>query len=149
MFERFDEACQRAVVDAQKEARRLDHDHVGPEHLLLGLTSEDGLARTVLADLGVDRARVLAAITAPGAEPSGAAGTGPVPLTEAAVAAVRRAADQASDRRAGTVGTADLLLGVLDDDGPAGRVLASLGVARADARDRVLAALLAGGGDQV
>lgn len=146
MFERFDEASQRAVVDAQKEASRLDHDHVGLEHLLLGLTSEDGLARTVLAGLGVDRAAVLAAVEGPDRD-AGRTHGDDVPFTDAALGAIRRAADEAEARRSPEVGTGDLLLGVLADDGPAARVLASLGVDRATARDRAVAALRAGGGD--
>jgi ATP-dependent Clp protease ATP-binding subunit ClpC len=40
MFERFTDRARRVVVRAQEEARMLDHDHVGTEHLLLGLTDE-------------------------------------------------------------------------------------------------------------
>jgi ATP-dependent Clp protease ATP-binding subunit ClpA len=119
---------------------------VGSEHLLLGLTSVEGLARSVLAELGVDRAAVLAAVAGPDRDVDRTHGT-TVPFTDAALGAIRRAADEAAARRSPEVGTGDLLLGVLADDGAAARVLASLGVDRATARDRAEAALRAGGRD--
>ncbi|WP_164737165.1 Clp protease N-terminal domain-containing protein [Georgenia sp. SYP-B2076] len=57
MFERFTEAARTTVVRSQEEARRLRHDHIGAEHLLLGLlANDDDLAPRVLAELGLDRA---------------------------------------------------------------------------------------------
>jgi ATP-dependent Clp protease ATP-binding subunit ClpA len=54
MFERFTDQSHRAVVLAQEEARRLNHDHVGTEHLLAGLLREErGTAAQVLASSGV------------------------------------------------------------------------------------------------
>jgi ATP-dependent Clp protease ATP-binding subunit ClpA len=55
MFERFTDRARRAVVRAQEEARTLDRDYVGPDHLLLGLTHEStgGTAASVLQSLGV------------------------------------------------------------------------------------------------
>ena len=55
MFERFTERARRVVVLAQEEARMLDHDYVGTEHILLGLIREgDGVAAQVLVGAGVD-----------------------------------------------------------------------------------------------
>jgi ATP-dependent Clp protease ATP-binding subunit ClpA len=60
MFERFTDRARRVVVLAQEEARLLNHDYVGTEHLLLGLVREgEGVAAQVLARLGADRARVV------------------------------------------------------------------------------------------
>jgi ATP-dependent Clp protease ATP-binding subunit ClpA len=57
MFERFTGEARTAVVQAQVEARRLGHDHIGAEHVLLGvLAVDDGATARVLRDLGVDRA---------------------------------------------------------------------------------------------
>ncbi len=59
MFERFTDRARRAVVVAQEEARRLDHNWVGTEHILLGLIREGhGVAAQVLDKLGADRNRV-------------------------------------------------------------------------------------------
>ena len=55
MFERFTERARRVVVLAQQEARMLDHNYIGTEHILLGLIREgDGVAAQVLAGSGVD-----------------------------------------------------------------------------------------------
>jgi ATP-dependent Clp protease ATP-binding subunit ClpC len=55
MFERFTDRARRVVVQAQEEARMLGHDHVGTEHILLGLIHErEGAAAQVLSDLGAD-----------------------------------------------------------------------------------------------
>ena len=55
MFERFTDRARRVVVRAQEEARMLDHDHIGTEHILLGLTHETigGVAAKVLESLGI------------------------------------------------------------------------------------------------
>ena len=59
MFERFTDQSRRAVVLAQEEAARLDHNHVGTEHLLAGLVREErGTAGQVLGGLGADPARL-------------------------------------------------------------------------------------------
>src|SRR5260370_37901337 len=54
MFERFTDKARRTVVLAQEEARLLRHDHIGTEHLLLGLLREgDGAAASALSSLGI------------------------------------------------------------------------------------------------
>ena len=55
MFERFTDGTRRVVVLAQEEAKILNHDYVGTEHILLGLIDEgDGLAARSLASLGIN-----------------------------------------------------------------------------------------------
>ena len=70
MFERFTDQSHRAVVLAQEEARRLNHDHVGTEHLLAGLLREErGTAAQVLVPSGVTLDAVrgqIAALAGPG-----------------------------------------------------------------------------------
>jgi ATP-dependent Clp protease ATP-binding subunit ClpA len=58
MFERFTDRARKAVTDAQVAARRLGHDCIGTEHILLGLLQGDGLAARVLGSLGVTTAAV-------------------------------------------------------------------------------------------
>src|SRR5260221_7348359 len=54
MFERFTDRARRVVVLAQEEARMLNHDHIGTEHLLLGLIDEgQGVAAEALESLGI------------------------------------------------------------------------------------------------
>ena len=55
MFERFTDRARRVVVLAQEEARMLNHNYIGTEHILLGLIREgDGVAAQVLVNLGSD-----------------------------------------------------------------------------------------------
>src|SRR6266852_132857 len=59
MFERFTDRARRVVVLAQEEARQLRHNHIGTEHILLGLIREgDGVAAQVLVKLGADPTRI-------------------------------------------------------------------------------------------
>jgi ATP-dependent Clp protease ATP-binding subunit ClpC len=59
MFERFTDRARRVVVLAQEEARMLNHNYIGSEHILLGLLREgDGVAAQVLVKLGADLNRV-------------------------------------------------------------------------------------------
>ena len=59
MFERFTDRARRVVVLAQDEARMLNHDYIGTEHILLGLIREgDGVAAQVLVRMGADLNRV-------------------------------------------------------------------------------------------
>jgi ATP-dependent Clp protease ATP-binding subunit ClpC len=55
MFNKFTERAQKAIALAQEEAKRLNHNYVGTEHLLLGLVSEgEGIAAKALINLGID-----------------------------------------------------------------------------------------------
>ncbi|GAA2147718.1 Clp protease N-terminal domain-containing protein [Kitasatospora kazusensis] len=55
MFERFSEGARRSVVLGREEARRLRHDHIGTEHLLLGILGQpDDPAAALLIDAGLD-----------------------------------------------------------------------------------------------
>src|SRR5215469_13374216 len=59
MFERFSDRARRVVVLAQEEARMLNHNYIGTEHILLGLMHEGGgVAAQVLVKLGADLNRV-------------------------------------------------------------------------------------------
>lgn len=76
MFERFDQQARRVVVLAQAEARTLNRNYVGTEHILLGLLREgDGVAAQVLVKLGADlnqvRQQVIQLLQRPPASGSG------------------------------------------------------------------------------
>src|SRR5918997_5308148 len=59
MFERFTDRARRVVVLAQEEARMLNHNYIGTEHILLGLIREgEGVAAQVLVKLGAELNRV-------------------------------------------------------------------------------------------
>ena len=59
MFERFTDRARRVVVLAQEEARMLNHDYIGTEHILLGLIHEgEGVAAKALESLGISQEAV-------------------------------------------------------------------------------------------
>ena len=60
MFERFTDRARRVVVLAQEEAKGLNHNYIGTEHILLGLIKEgDGIAAKALADAEAEKAAAL------------------------------------------------------------------------------------------
>jgi ATP-dependent Clp protease ATP-binding subunit ClpA len=72
MFERFTKQAREVLVEAQGAARRLGDDHLGDEHLLLGLLAEGkGVAATVLGGLGVTTAAVDRELAARQTRPAG------------------------------------------------------------------------------
>ena len=63
MFERFTDRARRVVVLAQDEARSLNHNYIGTEHLLLGLITEgEGVAAKALESLDINKDAVRAAV---------------------------------------------------------------------------------------
>ena len=84
MFERFTEQSRRVVVLAQEEARMLGHNHIGSEHLLLGLLHEQGgTAADVLASAGITVEAARAQVEAL-AVPRDKSPTGHIPFTQRA-----------------------------------------------------------------
>ena len=53
MFGRFTERAQKVLFYAQEEAQSLQHGYVGTEHILLGILREDGIAKSLLNDMGI------------------------------------------------------------------------------------------------
>jgi ATP-dependent Clp protease ATP-binding subunit ClpC len=146
MFQRFTDQARRAVHLAQEEARLLRHDHVGTEHLLLGLLYEgEGLAAQALESLGITRegARGLV-VEIKGRDQSPPAES--VPFTPQAKKALELSLREALGRCHHHIGTEHLLLGMLregDGEGEdvAVQVLARLGAGAAQVRERLLSML--------
>jgi ATP-dependent Clp protease ATP-binding subunit ClpC len=129
MFQRFTDRARLAVVQAQQEARTLDHHHLGPEHLLLALTHESigGLGVKALESLGIGpdvvRQRV-EEVTGRGA----AAPSGHIPFTPQAKKVLEGALQESRALGHDYIGTEHILLGLLrQGDGVAGHVLSELG----------------------
>jgi ATP-dependent Clp protease ATP-binding subunit ClpC len=127
MYERFTDKARRVIARAQDEARRLGHDHIGPEHILLGLVSEGGAGATVLEALGIPtdavRERVEQA-TGPGQ----AQAAEHLPFTLQAKAALQQSRAAALNLGNAHIGTEHLLLGLIrEGKSPAAQVLTSLG----------------------
>lgn len=139
MFERFTQQARQVVVWAQEEARGLQHNYIGTEHLLLGLLREEqGLAARVLASLGVTveqvRAQVVR-IAGAGEEPS----SGQIPFTPQAKQVLEMALGEALSLGHDDIATEHVLLGLLrDDEGVAVRILMDCDVDLPDLRDEVI-----------
>lgn len=140
-FARFDAGALRSLVLAQQEAHRMGHDTIGTAHLLLGVAGvAGGLAARTLAQLGVGvpvlRGVVLAHVG------HGTIHPGSISVTPRAKRALEQAVIASDALRHETIRTEHVLLGLLDDDRTmAGRILANLGIASADLRERVLLSL--------
>jgi ATP-dependent Clp protease ATP-binding subunit ClpA len=113
MFERFTNRARHAVVLAQEEARRLHHNYIGTEHVLLGLLGEpEGIAGQALQRFGLtlEGAREeTAAIVGPG--PS--APSGHIPFTPRAKKTLELALREALQLHHNYIGTEHILLGVI------------------------------------
>jgi ATP-dependent Clp protease ATP-binding subunit ClpC len=139
MFERFTDRARRVVVRAQEEARLLDHDYIGTEHLLLGLVHDgQGVAAKVLESseipLEVVRRRVEEAVSRGTQAPSGH-----IPITEQGKEVLRLAHRESAEIGHHYIGTEHLLLGLIrEGDGVAAQVLSGLGVELDAAREQVI-----------
>ena len=130
MLERYSDEARAAVDLAQAEARRLGHDHVGTEHLLLGILTEGhSRAARALITVGVApsacRQKVAEAV-GPASGPSSR--DGDLDLTERARRSLQRAVRMANRQRQDHVEPEHVLLSVLQVEGRAGQVLRGLGV---------------------
>ena len=141
-FRQFTDRAQRVVVASQEEARTAGSPSIGPAHVLLGLLAEpEGLALTVLADLGVtpDAVRTAAAATLPAPVPAGDVPT-LIPYDAAAKKVLELTFREALRLGNNFVGTEHVLLALLEHEAGAG-VLAGLGVGKQDVEARVAAAV--------
>ena len=127
MFERFTEQARQVVVRAQREARALKHDHIGTEHILLGLLGDDGgLAGRALKRLDVTAERVRAEVVR-FAGSGGRAARRQVPFTPRAKKVLELALREALSLRDNYIGTEHILLGLVrEKDGLGARILVDL-----------------------
>ncbi|GII65842.1 hypothetical protein Skr01_59270 [Sphaerisporangium krabiense] len=138
MFERFSDSARRVVVLAQEEARRLDHRHIGPEHVLLGLLGDaEGLGGTVLRESGLTLEAARAGVEEFGGRgPS--APLGHIPFTADAKKLLELSLREALQAQAGYIGTEHILLALLrDPSGVAAQVLERHGADAVALRARV------------
>ena len=142
MFERFTDRARRVVVLAQEESRRLNHNYIGTEHLLLGLISEsDGVAAQVLTSLGVslDSVRLAVEDMIGRGEESPA---GHIPFTPRSKKVLELSLREALSLGHNYIGTEHILLGLVrEGEGVASQVLIRLGAALPVVRDRVITTL--------
>jgi len=128
MFERFTDRARRVVVLAQEEARVLDHNYIGTEHILLGLIHEgEGVAARALESLGISLEAVRTQVQemiGPGDE----APTGHIPFTPRAKKVLELSLREALGLGHNYIGTEHILLGLIrEGEGVAAKVLIKLG----------------------
>lgn len=148
MWERWTERARHVVVIAQDEARRLKHDHLDTEHMLLGLLmEEEGLAARALASLNVREVPVRDAIVdlvGQGEEEQ----TGKLPFTKAAEKVCERALREALSLGHNYIGTEHVLLAVVrDTEGVAARILHDFDLDPGEIRREVIRILSGPGGE--
>jgi Clp amino terminal domain, pathogenicity island component len=144
MFERFTDRARRVVVLAQEEARLLNHNYIGTEHLLLGLVHEgDGVAAQALTQLDVSLEAVRAEVTEIIGQGTDAP-TGHIPFTPRAKKVLELSLREALELGHNYIGTEHILLGLLrEGQGVGAQVLVKLGAGRDQVR-QVVVQLLAG-----
>lgn len=139
MFERFTEGARRVVVLAQEEARLLNHNYIGTEHLLLGLVAEgEGVGARALAALDISLSSVRAQVE----EIVGrgkAELVGHIPFTPRAKKVLELSLLEARELGDQYIGTEHLLMGLVrEGEGVAAQVLRTLGVDADDIRRTVI-----------
>jgi ATP-dependent Clp protease ATP-binding subunit ClpC len=140
MFERFTDRARRVVVFAQEEARGLNHNWIGTEHLLLAVIREgQGVGARALESMQVslDAARQqVESIIGRGQEP---VGDGHIPFTPRAKKVLELSLREALQLGHDYIGTEHILLGLIrEGDGVAAQVLVNLGCDLNGARHQVI-----------
>jgi ATP-dependent Clp protease ATP-binding subunit ClpA len=139
MFERFTDRARRVVVLAQDEARRLNHNYIGTEHILLGLLHEgEGVAARALQSLGISlqavRQQVEEIIGRGQQVPSGH-----IPFTPRAKKVLELSLRESLQLGHNYIGTEHILLGLIrEGDGVAAQVLVKLGADLNRVREQVI-----------
>jgi ATP-dependent Clp protease ATP-binding subunit ClpC len=139
MFEKFTDRARRMVVLAQEEARMLDHNWIGTEHILLGLVHEgEGVAAKALTALGITLAAMRQAvedIIGRGAEPP----AGHIPFTPRSKKVLELSLREALSLGSDYIGTEHVLLALLrEGDGVGAQILVGAGVDLNRARQQVI-----------
>jgi ATP-dependent Clp protease ATP-binding subunit ClpC len=139
MFERFTDKSRRAVVLAQEEARQLNHNYIGTEHLLAGLRRENlGVAAIALGSAGITMDAVRAEIEKLVGRGK-LAPSGHIPFTPRAKKCLELSLREALTLGHNHIGTGHLLLGLIaKDDCVAVQVLGGLGTDLGQLRARVI-----------
>ena len=138
MLERFTDPARQMILTAQEEARLLQHDYVGTEHLLIAATEVDDGLTVALAALGITTEAVRGNVTRMVA-PAGREQAGEMPLTTEAKAALERSLREALQLGHGGIRPEHIMLGLLDvHDGTMPVLLARLGVRNDVVRAAVL-----------
>jgi ATP-dependent Clp protease ATP-binding subunit ClpC len=139
VFERFTDRARRVVVLAQEEARLLNHNYIGTEHILLGLIHEgEGVAAKALESLGISLEKVrqqVEEIIGAGQSPP----SGHIPFTPRAKKVLELSLREALQLGHNYIGTEHILLGLIrEGEGVAAQVLVKLGADLSRVRQQVI-----------
>ncbi len=143
MAKRFTENAQKIILIAQEEAKRLNHDYVGTEHILLGLCAIDGtVSNQILTSLGVTFRKVRLEIE----KMVGIGDTimllGEIPFTPRAKKVLELSVEESQLLNSEYIGTEHILLGLIrEEEGMAGKILGNLGLSLSLVRDTVVSAV--------
>ncbi|MBW3662600.1 MAG: ATP-dependent Clp protease ATP-binding subunit [Actinobacteria bacterium] len=148
MFERFTDRARRVVVLAQEEARMLNHNYIGTEHILLGLIHEgEGVAAKALESLNISLQAVrdqVQEIIGKGQQPP----AGHIPFTPRAKKVLELSLREALQLGHNYIGTEHILLGLIrEGEGVAAQVLQKLGADLNRVRQQVIQLLSGYSGD--
>ena len=139
MFQRFTDRARRVVVLAQHEARTLDHDYIGTEHILLGIIDEgQGVATTALTSMGISLEEMRQAVQdtiGRGAQPRE---SGHIPFTPQAKKVLELSLRESMQLGHEYIGTEHILLALIREGGGAAQLLAGAGVDLDRARQQVI-----------
>jgi len=139
LFERFTDRARRVLVLAQEEARLLNHNFIGTEHILLGLIHEgEGVAAKALESLGISLEAVREKVEET-IGPAGSATTGSPPFTPRAKKVLELSLREALQLGHNYIGTEHMLLGLVrEGEGVAAQVLQNLGADLSRVRQQVI-----------
>ncbi|MBN2378711.1 ATP-dependent Clp protease ATP-binding subunit [candidate division WOR-3 bacterium] len=130
MYEQFTQRVRRIFNNARREAIRLRHDHVGPEHILLALVEEkESAAAQVLANLSTNLGEIRENLTASMQEGNVTVPFNEIPFNEDARAVINFSIEESRAMNHNYVGTEHILMGLLRaEDTVAYQVLVSMGI---------------------
>ena len=142
LFNRFTDRARHSIVKAQEEARLLDHNFIGTEHILLGLIAiGEGLAFEVLTDEGIGLEALRSKVEAMIGRGSGPI-QGHIPFTPRAKKVLEIALREAKHLNHNYIGTEHVLLGIIrEGEGVAAQALEALGAGGFKLRAAVMAAM--------
>ena len=145
MFERFTDCARNVIALAHREAQRLNHDHLGTEHILLALTKESrSVGEHVIETLHIDIKALRAKIEE--LSPAGVtpAELGAIPGDEREKHVIKHSIMEARALKHSYIGSEHLLLGLAKEtDGVACKALSAMGVSYEAIKDEVLSTLAA------
>jgi len=140
---RFTPNAQKVIVFAQEEAKRLNHDYMGSEHILLGITAlEDCIAAKVLKNLNVDLRKLRNKIEEAAPQGDNMMLLGEIPFTPRAKKVLEYAVEEAQKMGHSYIGTEHILLGLIrEEEGIGARILQHMGIKFNAVKEEILSVL--------